>query len=97
MKAFLLQAGVPLRQVEAVSDVEMTEACYALLGAEHKRKPRPGVYYRWPVSIGPMQSAGALSSFTEPCICTAEMHEGLPARSDMHSGCQLVLQEDSGD
>ena len=45
MKAFLLQVGVPLQQVEAVSEVEMTEACYDLLRTEHKRKPRPGVYY----------------------------------------------------
>ena len=39
---------MPLQQVEAVSDAEMTEACYAVLRTEHKRKPRPGVYYRWP-------------------------------------------------
>ena len=31
---------MPLQQVEAVSEVEMTEACYDLLRAEHKRKPQ---------------------------------------------------------
>jgi hypothetical protein len=31
---------------EAVSKAEMVEAAFCFVGMEHKRKPRPGQYYR---------------------------------------------------
>jgi len=35
-----------VKEVEAATDAELIEACYAVLRREHKGKPRPGMYYR---------------------------------------------------
>lgn len=41
-----LQTGVAVKEKEAATDAELLEACYAVLRAEHRGKPRPGIYYR---------------------------------------------------
>ncbi len=41
-----VQAGAAVRSKEAATDAELLEACYAVLRAEHRGKPKPGIYYR---------------------------------------------------